>query len=230
MASPTSSIPYTWPSTPPRGDSSTQPEPPGLSEAARASLQARAALTPEQRATQSTARIALIEEWRKQDRQERCQSPGPANARNTESPRAPMALASVFLSTEQQRVLQAVLHGESLFFTGSAGGNRVWLVAVEVWLGLAYASFWGGTGTQEVCPPAPRYWRPAQEVLQAARGGRGHGHDWFGSVQCRWDNRARLGWNQFGAWQRGLPGAQGEGAQQRRHPGTLVANVGLGRR
>ncbi|KAF8577523.1 hypothetical protein K439DRAFT_1622040 [Ramaria rubella] len=126
-----SSIPYTWPSTPPRGDSSTQPEPPGLSEAARASLQARATLTPEQWAAQSTACVALIEEWRKQDGQEWHRSPGPANAHNAESPQAPMVLVSVFLSMEQQRVVQAVLHSESLFFTGSA----------------AYTSFWGGTGT-----------------------------------------------------------------------------------
>ncbi|KAF8586831.1 hypothetical protein K439DRAFT_1247049, partial [Ramaria rubella] len=33
-------------------------------------------------------------------------------------------LASVFLSTEQQRVVQAVLCGESLFFTGSAGTGK----------------------------------------------------------------------------------------------------------
>ncbi|KAF8585393.1 hypothetical protein K439DRAFT_1615935 [Ramaria rubella] len=102
MAPPKSSILYTWPSTPPCGESSTQPEPPGLSEAACASLRARTALTPEQWAAQSTARIALIEEWRKQDGQEWHRSPGPANAHDAESPRAPVALASVFLSMEQQ--------------------------------------------------------------------------------------------------------------------------------
>ncbi|KAF8576650.1 hypothetical protein K439DRAFT_1230492, partial [Ramaria rubella] len=33
-------------------------------------------------------------------------------------------LASMFLSTEQQRVVQAILRGESLFFTGSAGTGK----------------------------------------------------------------------------------------------------------
>ncbi|KAF8584523.1 hypothetical protein K439DRAFT_1241961, partial [Ramaria rubella] len=33
-------------------------------------------------------------------------------------------LASVFLSMEQQRVIQAVLRSESLFFTGSAGTRK----------------------------------------------------------------------------------------------------------
>ncbi|KAF8575775.1 hypothetical protein K439DRAFT_1238486, partial [Ramaria rubella] len=33
-------------------------------------------------------------------------------------------LASVFLSMEQQQVIQAVLRGESLFLTGSAGTGK----------------------------------------------------------------------------------------------------------